>query len=285
LHIGAVTVGDLDVASYDLSPIESILGAKITLIIGQDILRYCALELQFDRDRARIGQPSQLARPNGFVNLKIEGEGPDFPSIPISLEGTPGVDAILDLGSSAIVTMSDSFAAANGFLDNRPVSTTMTVGAGGPEIGRIFCLKEAKLGSFIMRRVPVCVVRNWILLRPVHIGWPFLSSFDVDLDLGGRTLWLKTNAKGMAAEFPKDRSGIGGARRADRIVVRHVALNSPAEAAGLHAGDEIIGIDGRRIDASYPPPGERQGARPAGTKIELQLADGRTVNFILADYF
>jgi C-terminal processing protease CtpA/Prc len=67
--------------------------------------------------------------------------------------------------------------------------------------------------------------------------------------------------------------------------VLHVAEASPAEASGLKAGDQIVKIDGERVDSAYIISHPRMGARPAGTQSELTLSDGRIVHLTLADYY
>jgi membrane-associated protease RseP (regulator of RpoE activity) len=161
----------------------------------------------------------------------------------------------------------------------------MTVGAEGRAVSQIFTLQNARIGPFTLTGIPVCVVENWQMERPINVGWPLFAAFDATLNLGDDALWLKPDPVPLARPFPKDRSGIGGVRYPNHIMVGHVAPESPAWAAGLRAGDDIVALDGQRIDRAYPLPGERQGYRPAGTPIQLALADGRSITFRLADYF
>ena len=209
----------------------------------------------------------------------------NLPYIPIGIEAELRSEAIIDLGSHVLCSMSESFARKYGLLDGRPTSTTMTVGVEGPSISRIFSLQALKFGTYILHDVPVCVVSNWNFSEPVNLGWPCFAPFDFVLDTQAEALWLAASPERLSQAIPRDRSGIGAARLPDRLIVRHVAENSPAAHAGLHDGDEILAINGRAVDADYPSPSERQGEKPAGTRIDMTLADGRTLTIVLADYF
>lgn len=275
----------VSVASYDLSAIERSVSNRIPFVIGQDVLRNVAVQMDFPGDRARFVAPGAIDRSAGYSHVEVQGMDRTFPALAVTLEGRVHDQAILDLGSVLPMSISRDWAIAWGLLRDRKVSTTMTVGAEGPMVSQILTLREAKIGPFTLRDIPVCVVENWQMEPPINVGWPLFAAFDAVLNLHHDALWLKPDPARLGQPFPKDRSGIGGLRMPDRIQVGHVAPDSPAWNAGLRTGDAIVALDGRAIDASYPAPGERQGFRPAGTPVGLRLADGRDINFRLADYF
>jgi predicted metalloprotease with PDZ domain len=53
------------------------------------------------------------------------------------------------------------------------------------------------------------------------------------------------------------------------IVVASVRSDGPAEAAGLYAGDELVAIDGERMDATRLP--ARLSERPPGTTVRATV--------------
>jgi predicted metalloprotease with PDZ domain len=85
--------------------------------------------------------------------------------------------------------------------------------------------------------------------------------------------------------FEKDRSGIGAVLLPTGFQLVNVAVGSPAERAGLRAGDLVVAIDGESVDFSYVRIHARLGTRPAGTVFRLALQDGRVVTLVLADYY
>lgn len=285
LALDVASFRHVSVASYDLSGIERSVSSRIPFVIGQDVLRNVAVQMDFPGDRARFLAASTVGRPAAHRRLEVQGTDRAFPSLAITLEGRLHDYAIIDLGSALPMSISREWASDFGLLRDRRVSTTMTVGAEGQAVSQIFTLRNARIGPFTLSEIPVCVVENWRMERPINIGWPLFAAFDATLNLGADSLWLKPDPVALAKPFPRDRSGIGGIRYADHIMVGHVAPESPAWNAGLRAGDDIVALDGRAIDRVWPAPGERQGYRPAGTPVSIALADGRRLAFSLADYF
>lgn len=285
LGLGEVVVHDVDISSFDVSAVEESTSSLLPLVIGQDLLSTAILEVQFPLDRARLSLFLDPKRIEGSTRLPVSLEQSHLPRIPVGVEDSLRCEAIVDLGSNVMCSISENFAREHGLLENRPISSIMTVGAEGPAINKVFSLQRLKFGPYILHNVPACAVDNWNFSQPVNLGWPCFAAFNFLLDTKRGALWLSASPDRLAQAIPRDRSGIGAARLPDRLLVRHVAENSPAEHAGLRDGDEIIAIDGRSVDADYPSRSERLGDKPAGTQINLTLADGRALTVVLAEYF
>jgi predicted metalloprotease with PDZ domain len=95
------------------------------------------------------------------------------------------------------------------------------------------------------------------------------AELDYDAALGHAGLavaWKRTDANG--AERP---GWLGVATRTEgrALVVASVRSESPAEAAGVYAGDELIALDGQRVDASRFP--ARLAERPPGTIVRAMV--------------
>ena len=285
LGVSGISRYDIDISSYDVSAVEGAISRGLPFVVGQDVLARAVLEVDFVKDRARLNPSVRVDQVKGFAKLPISLGKSNLANLPVTLDDHVQSEAIIDLGSSVPCSISEAFAQENGLLDGKLTSTSMTVGAEGAMISRIFSLRELRFGPFTLRNVPACAVSNWKFSRPMNLGWPIFSAFSFILDAPGRALWLAADAERLKQPIPRDRSGIGAARLRDRLLIRHVAENSPAALSGLREGDQVIAINGHVIDDVYPPPGERLGEKPAGTQIHMTLADGRLVTFTLADYF
>ena len=284
LKVGSELLRNADLASFDLSNVEQFTGQPLPLLIGQDILSRVALEVQFPNDRARFANlPS--ATTSSVERLSIAFSRSHLPLIQVGMTDGFESPAVLDLGSDVVCAVSESFAKKHRLAAGRRTSNTLTVGLDGESVNTIFCLPRMRIGGYILREVPIVVVSEWKFSSQINIGWPCFAAFSLFLDLRASIVTLNADRSILASSFPKDRSGIGAARLADRILVRHVASGSPAEQIGLKPGDEIICLDGRRIDPTHPPAGRRQGFQPAGTSLVMTLADGRNMTLTLADYF
>jgi hypothetical protein len=285
LEVSGLILEDTDILGLDLSAMEGSVSREISLFVGQDLIAKGLLEVEFPNDRARLVTSLDVRTQGSYAKLPISIGQSNLPFSSVELENRQKSQAIIDLGSNVMCSISKDFASSSGLLENKPSSTTMTVGVEGPTIGTLFSIRRLSLGPFVFNNVPACAISDWRFSHPIDLGWPIFSAFDFVLDLGHTSLWLKADSSLLRLPLPRDRSGIGASRLADRLVVRHVGNNSPAELAGLQDGDEIVAINGRPVTADYPSRNERQGEQPAGTSLSLTLATGRTLTLVLADYF
>jgi hypothetical protein len=281
LRVAGLMLVDIDAQSYDLSALAN--AGEVQIVVGQDVLSRCGVDLQFSRSRFRLTDGADdLA---GTTVLGLTRSPRRLPLLSAVIEGGAASSAILDLGSDVVCSVSRRYAEERRLLKDRPVSSALTAGAEGAAESLVVTARSIELGPYKLRGVPVCVIDDWQRSSPVDLGWPFFRAFDMLLDLGRNRLGLRTDEARLATPFPKDRAGLAASRGVDRYVVRHVARGSPAERAGLRDGDEVIAIDRRRVDDDWPRRGERQGLRPVGTHLLLDLADGRRLELILANYF
>ncbi len=285
LEVGGSIFRDTIIADYSLSAIEGSLMRGLPFVVGQDILSKLLFEVDFPHDRARFVSHTQSEYFELFERVELSIDKKGLPQLGLGFGSSPTAPALIDLGSSVVCSVSRAFADREKLTVGKRTSTTLTVGVEGEEVSTVFCAPNVRLGNFLLHDVPICIVDNWKPAQPINIGWPLFASFDLLVKIRESVIYLKANNAVLGRPFPKDRSGIGAVRLPDRLRVRHVAANSPAEHAGLLVGDEIVSLNGRPIDASYPPVGERQGYKAAGTRIELTLTDGRVLDVVLVDYF
>jgi predicted metalloprotease with PDZ domain len=110
------------------------------------------------------------------------------------------------------------------------------------------------------------------------IGAPALSKFLMSLDVSGSRMWLKPNSK-YRTGYVEPAVGVGTKAEGGRLRVIHVAANSPAEAAEMKTGDEIVSINGAR-----PQRSAIGDARP-GDVIIFKLGSGETRRVTAALYY
>ena len=283
LTAGPVVLDHLTVLGIDHANFPFPSG--VSAVLGRDVLERLVLDVDFPNDSMRLCPVQDQHSRAEFTSIPTS-LGPDnIYGIPVSIEGYAVPASMLDTGSNAACSISYAYAQKLGLIDGRPHSTALTAGIEGETADLVTTIREIAIGPFKLYNVPVTIVANWLLQTPMNIGWPMFRAFRTIFDFGASAIWLKADAKILAEPFPKDRSGIGAARLVDRLLVRYVAKDSPADRAGLVIGDIITAIDGRQIDSTYPAPGERQGYKSAGTRMDLELSDGKHVSLILSDYF
>jgi predicted aspartyl protease len=262
---------------------ESVLH-PITVLLGADFLAGYVAEFDFDAGvlilHARGGFAPlsgaallPLTRPRGLA-----GDGTPM-TAPIVVEGTP-VQALIDTGSQSPLIVSPSVARRLKLLSDRRVSTSPIGGIGGVAAGRITSLKSLVLGRQAFVDVPVQVTARDLSSVDANLGLEVLSRFHLWLDLGGGRMWL--GARAAQPPFPRNLIGFFGLPDGDQAIrVTFVAKDSPADAAGLRAGDIVTLIDGKPANAAQQAMADAQ----AGTRLVLTLAGGQTRALTLATYY
>ena len=284
LCVGELSLDELDIATNDIPLLKQALTREVPLLVGLDVLRKGVVDLQLTQRRGRIRGVFSPDEGPPYKKMVLSRGPAGVPEMMVGPEDKAAERALIDLGSNIVCSMSAAYAEKAGLLTGRRLSTTMTAGMEGIDIGLIFTLRSLDIGPYQLRQIPVCAIDNWKLEAPISLGWPLFRRFDIAIAYN-RHLFLRANAEHLGLSMPRDRSGIGALRLSDHLHIRHVATGSPAERAGLSVNDRIVAIDGRLIDSSYPPPGSRQGHRPSGTSLDIVLADGRQVTLVLKDYF
>jgi predicted aspartyl protease len=80
------------------------------------------------------------------------------------------------------------------------------------------------------------------------VGFGFLKNFNIIMDYEHRRVWLE-NFTGKTGNDPSGEVGIFGGLEPNsrKTLVGHVMPGSPAEAAGIKVGDEILAVDDNEI--------------------------------------
>lgn len=282
LTIGSARVRGLEVASRDLAALGWGAPGEMTALIGQDVLAQSVLDLHFSCGRLRV-RGGSLQGTDGFEALDVQKNAFGLQTISVVPEDLAPQRAVVDLGNDFACLVSESYAKEAGLLA-RKSSTSLSADLGGAVISRVVSLRTLRLGNHLLRSVPVSIVPDWTLDVPINLGWPAFAAFDLSFR-HGREIWLRADADRLSRPLQRDRSGIGGERLSDLIVIRHVAQGSPAARAGLLASERIAAINGRAIDKDFPAPGQRFGSAAAGTVLALTLDDSREVRLVLEDYY
>ena len=202
--------------------------------------------------------------------------------IDIAIGGVP-MRGQLDLGNGSTLVLSKQAWAAEPALAALRHAAGQVGGVGGMKPSRVVTLPEVAIGSMRFSQVPATLNEDpgALPLTGANVGIAMLKPFVVTFDWAGGALYLQ----GRRTEpFDRDRAGARFELAGDRLRVAYVSPDGPAAAAGLKAGDEIVAVDGRRVDAHYYDHADWSRQR-AGTLVLLDRADGSRVRVTLADYF
>lgn len=260
-NVGLATIKEMRLGPVQLSdqlfvvgPLPSFLQDRgkeppIAGLIGYEVLR--RFPTMFDYDKRELtflkpGSTIENALGSQQIRLYFNDHGP---FIKIAVDGTPGYFGI-DTGDSSTTTLFGPFYNAHKFPIEFPVQERMQGGFGGE-------------GRAVRTRIGTLSIGPWVLRRPVislnfaatgvysysytggNLGYGLLKNFIFTLDYEHHLAYLrKSDVFGEPARY--DRSGMT-LRRTDTgdVVIKEVSPNTPAAAAGLRSGDQVLSLNGQ----------------------------------------
>lgn len=271
--LGNVLMADVTAIGLDHSAISRVLGAPVGAVIGLDLFHRYVVGLDFETQVMTLtprgefstlgrGLPVDLPHINNLMAIKV-GLNDRLPSL-----------AMLDLGSGDCLSLSPAFASQHRLLDGLKVSETVIHQADGSVVAKTATLKSVSLAGRTFENVPVTVTPTGA--HDLILGMGILRRFHLTLDFTGQKSWLTPNGV-IDARFRKDVLGLLLAP--DRSVI-HVPSGSPAEAAGVKAGDRIVGYGDMELARQIGGP-----APPVGRELVVNFADGSTKTLVTAEYY
>lgn len=263
---------------------------------GPRVLRVTTPEETIQRSRAVMGPLlSAAARPVGFRSagdnkLLVRARFLDRAS------GAPGdwLTLAFDTGATKSVLFDPEFSrrvpASKNWRSVRGLVAPTLVGASAarltlaPGIEIESADERAPLRSTDMDcaevETPLSSVLSDAVGEPVVglLGYSFFKGFDIGIDYTNHLIWLDPR-RGAGDDRPFEYSHIGIQleQSEDSVLVVGVAEGSPADRAGIRAGDQVLAIDGKQASASDLLIMTQALEGPPGTRVRLRVRRGGVV--------
>ena len=288
VEVGALKLSNLTVASIDLQSHAGGLGHSLPFVLGDELFRELAVDIDFANRRIAFSDPARIARPKGAVEVPLAA-ALGLRSIPVSVDGVAPVQFEFDLGSGSPLMVFPSYGKAHGLLDGRRTSQKFSGGAGGMHPETIATLGKVELAGVAFTNVPTLFPPETISavnsdLISGNAGIPILSRFHLVIDYSHDRVWM-TPEPHANAPFAKDRMGLFMLPKDGAFEVGFASPGSPADKAGLKAGDRIRLINHKPPSAWPHDVLTKLSSEAEGTRVELTMADGRVRRLTLKDYF
>lgn len=289
ISIGAMTLDLPTVAVIDLAEVSNRIAIPLPVILGKDVFLQSIVDIDPSKPTIAFHDPAAFTPPPGATLVPLEPLG-SLRVVPVSVEGLPEAPMLFDLGNGGYMSLTPAFWQDRNLLAGRRSSTRSSGAIGGEQINRVATLKTIRFAGVTFTDVPAEFSAPNIETdsdrEAGNVGMPLLRRFRMMIDFQNNRMFVIPIADRVAEPFPRDRSGLRAVQNGNRLVIRHVSEGSPAHGAGWKEGDVIAAIDGRTIGPEFASSQLSLWAwRPAGTTVELTMADGSTRELILADYF
>lgn len=248
------------------------------IIIGQDLLSSCVIDIDSDRQRVRVRPPGQSQQADTTLELTAF-PGSTYMMAQIQTPTGRIFPAEIDTGSQIELEMDERLLSAAG-LAAAPVTTTLMPSPNDTFIIRSIAIaRKLRLGAESVSDVEVYIHKKDPTSTFLStIGLPLLTRFNVSIDLKNRLIHLRRRANPGLPQ-PISTTGVVAIPSNGKLKVVHVMANSPAAEAGLRPGDWICKVNNLSISNSYFRSNlSAWQSAPAGKDVALNLCDLRTLN-------
>ena len=286
VQAGSLTVADATVLMLDLDGIAGHIGRPIDVVLGMEAFRSGIVDIDFPGRRINFRPADAYTPPAGAVAVPVDMADRRH-TIPISVNGGPPMRADIDLGNGSALMLARSAWEGSAIANLRHAEASAG-GVGGMVPTRLATIPTVSVAGHTFEAVPATLNMRAEALPEsgANIGIDLLQRFRLLFDYGRHTLYMLADPSALAQPIAKNRLGVRLELRSDRLRVGEVVAGSPAAEAGLRVGDEVIAVNGTRVDSRYYFRDDVQFSRmPVGTRVELTRADGTTVPVTLRDFY
>ncbi len=250
-------------------------------VLGYDFISRFVVTIDYDQGVLELHDPATFAYAGKEQPLPMVMNGV-VPGVTATIDGAYTGVFRVDVGSSSTVDIHGPFASRHGLEDKLVGARDVEgVGFGGHFTTRYGRLSRMAIGPYAWDAPMVSVARaaeGAFASEEFagNIGNRVLERFKVTLDYDHRRIYLEPGSR-FGSRDALSRSGMLVGREGGKVLALSVLPGSPAHAAGLRDGDELVRVEGRpaasytlsQLDALL-----EQGADGSRVKIE-SLRDGK----------
>jgi hypothetical protein len=248
LQLGSIRADSLDFHVNDYSVLTSVYGVRIDGIIGYSLLSRYVIRIDQELQQMDWFAAGVNVYPRRGYRMKLEID--KLPSHAAYVQDVRGEQSrfLIDLGAGLNLLFSRRYVQSSGLLDNtRKRWIKSGEGIGGRIEMELTTMRQLRIGPYRFRQVPINIfdddfnVTNYPEWAGL-IGNDLLRRFQVILNYPDKGMHLLPN-RYFSDPFDYSYSGLELYLVANKIRVGYLAPGSPAAAAGLELGDEVVAVN------------------------------------------
>ncbi|MEJ0105860.1 MAG: aspartyl protease family protein [Bacteroidota bacterium] len=248
LKFPGLTIDSLNFHINNYEILTSVYGEKIDGIIGYSVLSRYIVDLNYDSSIISFYNKGSIKYPKRGYLLHPSISRQPVQNASLTDARTIHSKFLFDIGASVCVMFSSDF-----IKDSVPIKagrkfyTKEAEGVGGKITMQATVIQEFKLGPYKFKKVPVFIFDDvYNVTAYPHltgiIGNDLLRRFNQVLNYGANEIYLTPNSH-FSEPFDYAYTGLELYYIDGGIIIGNVAVNSPAEKAGLKEGDVVVSIN------------------------------------------
>jgi hypothetical protein len=287
LQIGELQMSNVAFRVISLDDSPAVFGRQpVDGIIELPILERLIVKIDYERKLLKLTLPSVDEPRNAGTTMHFERIR-SVPLIDATLDGISGKFGV-DTGARLSLLLYGPFVDKNDLRSeyHPEVSGITGCGLGGPirsQIARrkLFAIGNLQIHDPIVRLSLQTSGGLTASDTAELIGPDILRQFNITFDYGRQSITFKKNRYfGKRCNF--DRVGVWLSQDSAGFSVVDVVSGSPADGAGIRAGDRILAIDGKPAEAlELTEVREDFRNYPVGRKVQLQVQSGTTSRILV----
>jgi hypothetical protein len=248
LHFPNLTIDSLNFHINDYGILTAVYGEKIDGIIGFSVFSRYITKLNYDSMKVSFWTKGTIRYPRGGYLLKPSINQLAAQTLRVRDERAITSKFLYDMGAGVCMLLSKDFIADSSIFEKKKKKWIKEgEGLGGKIDMELTLLREIKIGPYRFRKVPVYIFDdvNNVTSYPYMgglIGNDILRRFNVIINYAKSDIYLTPNSH-FNDLFDYSYSGIELYYIEGLILIGDVAKGSPAEAAGVKEGDEVVAVN------------------------------------------
>lgn len=248
LHFPGLSIDSLNFHINDYSILTAVYGEQIDGIIGFAVLSRYIIKIDYERVKVIFCTRGTIRYPRGGYLLRPHIS--QLVSQPMRVRDAKAIHSrfLFDLGAGLCMLFSREFIEDSNFLDKkRKFWHKEGEGLGGKIDMELTVIKEVKIGPYKFRNVPSFIFNDEYNVTAYPqmggiLGNDIMRRFNVILNYAKGDIYITPNQH-FTELFDYSYSGLELYLVNGVIIVGDVAPGSPAQAAGLLEGDEVLAVN------------------------------------------